>query len=248
MERTMNLTTTGWDVVRADNEDEHTLLGAELLARAIDDAVRTRGRAFVALSGGNTPGPVYRKLTEYALPLDRIDWFWVDERAVPPNHSRSNFRATFDELQLGKVDPARIHRLEAETADLGVAAAKYERLLRQTFGIAGAVAFDAMTLGIGDDGHTASLFPSTGAVAIDDRLVAAIAAQPARNIEARLTLTAPVLCEARFVLMLVRGVQKRAPVTAAFLDGPEDEVPARLLRRARGKITWLFDQQVQEIS
>jgi hypothetical protein len=73
---------TGWDVVRAETELEHTALAAELLARAIDDAVRTRGRACVALSGGTTPGPAYRKLTEYDLPLDRIDWFWVDERRL----------------------------------------------------------------------------------------------------------------------------------------------------------------------
>jgi len=244
----MSVTMTGWDVVAAESDDEHALLGAELLARAIDEAVRMRGRAYVALSGGTTPGPVYRKLTEYSLPLDRIDWFWVDERAVPPDHLRSNFRATYEDLQLGHVDRARVHRMEAEAADLAAAAARYERLLRRTFGIAGAVAFDAMTLGIGDDGHTASLFPGTGAVTVDDRLVLAIEPQPAKSIEARMTLTAPVLCEARFVLVLARGAQKRAPVTAAFLDGPEDAVPARLLRRARGKITWLFDRHVQEIS
>jgi 6-phosphogluconolactonase len=244
----MTVISSGWDVVRADNEDEHALLGAELLARAIDEAVRTRGRAYVALSGGSTPGPVYRKLTEYALPLDRIDWFWVDERAVARDHLRSNFRAIVDDLQLGRVDAARVHRMEVDAADLASAAARYEGLLRKTFGIAGAVAFDAMTLGIGDDGHTASLFPDSGAVAIDDRLVAAIEAQPERGIEARMTLTAPVLCEAKFVLVLARGAQKRAPVTATFLDGPEDAVPARLLRRARGQITWLFDRHVQEIS
>jgi 6-phosphogluconolactonase len=138
--------------------------------------------------------------------------------------------------------------MEADVPDLNEAASRYERLLRRTFGVAGAVAFDAMTLGIGDDGHTASLFPGTGAVAIDDRLVVAIEAQPARGIEARVTLAAPVLCEARFVLVLARGAQKRGPVTAAFLDGSEDEVPARLLQRARGKVTWLFDRNVQETS
>lgn len=244
----MSVTSSGWDVVRADSEDEHALLGAELLARAIDEAVRTRGRAYVALSGGSTPAPVYRKLTEYELPLDCIDWFWVDERAVAPDHLRSNFRAVFDDLQLGRVDASRVHRMEADAADLVSAAARYERLLRQTFGFAGAVAFDAMTLGIGDDGHTASLFPGTGAVDIDDKLVMAVDAQPKRGIEARMTLTVPVLCAAKFVLVLARGVQKRPPVTAAFMDGPEDAVPARILRRARGKITWLFDQHVQEIS
>lgn len=244
----MSVTLTGWDVVRADTDDEHVLLGAELLARAIDDAVRQRGRAYVALSGGTTPGPIYRKLTEYALPLDRVDWFWVDERAVPPDHSRSNFRAAYEDLQLAHVDAARVHRMEADAADLQDAALRYERLLRQTFGVASSVAFDALTLGIGDDGHTASLFPGTGAAVVEDRLVLAIAAQPSKGIEARMTLTAPVLCEARFVLIMARGAQKRVPVTAAFLDGPEDAIPARVLRRARGKVTWLFDRHVQEIS
>lgn len=240
------VTSSGWDVVRAETEHEHALLGAELLARAIDEAVRVRGRACVALSGGTTPGPAYRKLAEYDLPLDRIAWFWVDERAVAPDHLRSNYRAVCEDLQLGRADASRVHRMEADATDLAAAAARYERLLRQTFGVASAVAFDAMTLGIGDDGHTASLFPAVGAVAIDDRLVAAIEAQPSHGIEARMTLTAPVICEARFVLVLAKGPQKRAPVTEVFLDGPEDAVPARLLRRARGKITWLFDRHVQD--
>lgn len=244
----MSVTSTGWDVVRAKSELEQTLLGAELLARAIDDAVRARGRAFVAISGGNTPGPIYRQLNEYALPLDRVDWFWVDERAVPADHPRSNFRAAFEDLQLGRIDPARVHRMPGDAPDLESAASQYESLLRQTFGVASAIAFDAVTLGIGDDGHTASLFPGTGAVSINDRLVAAIAPQASRGIEARLTLTAPVLCEARFVLVLARGLQKRAAVTAAFLDGSEDAIPARVLHRARGKITWLFDPHVQDIS
>ncbi len=242
----MNVTSTGWDVVRAENEAEHALLGAELLARAIDEAVRSRGRARVALSGGTTPGPVYQKLTDYELPLDRIDWFWVDERAVGPDHLRSNYRAAFEDLQLGRVAADRIHRLEGEAEDLAAAALRYEGLLRRTFGVAQAVAFDALTLGIGDDGHVASLFPNTGAVSIDDRLVAAIDAQPDQGIEARLTLTAPVLCEARFVLIMARGVRKRAPVVAAFQNGSEDDVPARLLHRARGKLTWLFDAHVQD--
>ncbi|HMY19452.1 MAG TPA: 6-phosphogluconolactonase [Polyangium sp.] len=242
----MTVVSTGWDVVRANDENEHALLGAELLARAIDDAVRVRGRALVALSGGTTPGPAYRKLAECALPLDRIDWFWVDERAVAPDHLRSNYRAAFEDLQLGRVAPERVHRMEAEAADLASAAVRYEHLLRQTFGVARAVAFDAMTLGIGDDGHLASLFPNTGAVVIEDRLVAAIDAQSELGIEARLTLTAPVICEAGFVLIMARGARKRAPVSAAFLNGPEDAVPARLLHRARGKLTWLFDTHVQD--
>ena len=118
-----------------------------------------------------------------------------------------------------------------------------EALLRRAFGVASAVAFDAMTLGVGDDGHTASLFPGIGAVAIDDRLVAAIAEQPAKGLEARLTLTAPVLLEARLAVVLVRGAAKRPVVEAARGPGAEDEVPSRLLQRAKGRVVWVLDRE-----
>ncbi|MDI1451278.1 6-phosphogluconolactonase [Polyangium sp. 6x1] len=236
------VSTARFEVTDAENEAEHAALGAEIVARAIDEAVRTRGSAKVALSGGSTPGPVYRRLAQMALPLDRIDWFWVDERAVDPASPRSNFRAAYADLGLDRAPKTRVHRMEAEAPDLAAAAARYEVLLRRTFGIASTVAFDVMTLGIGDDGHTASLFPGMGATAIDDRLVAAIAAQPDKGLEARLTLTAPVLREARTVLVLARGAAKQRPIASAWSDGPEEEVPARLLLRARGRVVWLVDR------
>jgi 6-phosphogluconolactonase len=127
--------------------------------------------------------------------------------------------------------------------DPAAAAKDYEALLRRTFGVAGAVAFDAMVLGIGDDGHTASLFPGIGAVAIDDRLVAAIPEQPAKKLEPRITLTAPVILEAHLLVMLARGVSKQKVVEAAQSPGSEDEVPARLLQRARGKVVWVLDRE-----
>ncbi len=236
-----DVSTAPFEVLVAGDAAEHAALGAEIVARAIDEAVRERGTARVALSGGSTPGPVYQKLAQMALPLDRIDWFWVDERAGDPGSPRSNFRAARVDLGLDRAE-ARVHRMEAEDPDLEAAAARYEKLLRRTFGVAGAARFDVITLGVGDDGHTASLFPGMGSTAIDDRLVAAIPAQPSKGLEARLTLTAPVLREAKTVLFLARGAQKQGPIAAAWSDGPEDVVPARVLGRARGRIVWLLDR------
>jgi 6-phosphogluconolactonase len=229
-------------VIVARDAAELALLGAELLARAIAEAVDARGEAFVALSGGTTPLGAYQRLAVYSLPWDAVAWFWVDERAVSPDHPRSNYAAARRALSAAPIPEARFHRMEADAADLDPAAARYDALLRARFGVASAVAFDAMTLGIGDDGHTASLFPGTGAAAVDDRLVAAIPAQPARGLEARLTLTAPVLRQARVALVLAQGAAKRGPVAAARAAGPEDEVPARVLRGARGRVVWVLDE------
>ena len=225
----------------ASDDGEMDRLGAELMARAIAEAVEERGAAAVALSGGSTPLGTYAALATYDLPWGAVDWFWVDERAVPPDHARSNYGAARRALAAAAIPEERFHRMEAEAADLAGAAARYEALLRRRFGVAGAVAFDAMTLGIGDDGHTASLFPGTGAASIADRLVAAIPADRTPGLEARLTLTAPVIQEARLGLVLVRGGSKRGPLAAARAAGAEDEVPARVLRGVRGQLVWLLD-------
>nr|WP_240806991.1 6-phosphogluconolactonase [Polyangium spumosum] len=213
---------------------------AKALEGLIKGAVSKHGTARVALSGGSTPRPIHRRLAQMDLPLDRIDWFWVDERAVDVASERSNYGAAFADLGLDRAPPERVHRMEADDPDLAAAAARYEARLRRTFGVASAVAFDVLTVGIGDDGHTASLFPGMGSTTIDDRLVAAIPAQPHKGLEARLTLTAPVLCEALFVMGIARGKQKKKPLEAALRDGSEEEVPARVLLRARGKVTWFL--------
>ena len=227
-------------VARDDGEMDR--LGAELMARAISAAVAERGAAAVALSGGSTPLGTYAALASYDLPWDAVDFFWVDERAVPPDHERSNYAAARRALAAAAIPEARLHRMEAEAPDLAGAAARYEALLRRHFGVASAVAFDAMTLGIGDDGHTASLFPGTGAVSIADRLVAAIPAERTPGLEARLTLTAPVIQEARLALMIVRGASKRGPLSVARSTGAEDEVPARIARGVKGQLVWLLDE------
>jgi 6-phosphogluconolactonase len=229
------------ETIVAKDAAEQAALAAELLARAITEAAAARGVARIALSGGSTPSEAYQRLAALSLPWEQTEWYWVDERAVGPDHPRSNYAAARRDLAAAGIPDARFFRLAGESPDLEEAAARYEELLRSRFGVASALAFDAMTLGIGDDGHTASLFPGTGAVAIEDRAVAAIPAQPEKGLEARLTLTAPVLREARFKLVLARGAGKRAVVEAAKRGGPADEVPSRLIREGGGRLVWLLD-------
>ncbi len=229
-------------VLVAADRDEHAVLAAELLARAIWTAVEARGVARVALSGGTTPSETYRRLAALALPFDRVEWYWVDERGVPADSARSNYGAAAKDLQIAGGAHGRAFRMEGER-DLAEAAAAYEALLRKSFGVAAAASFDAMTLGVGDDGHTASLFPGIGAVAIADRLVAHIPEQPEKKLEARITLTAPVLLEARLVVVLARGESKRKVIEAARAPGSEEEIPSRLLQRAKGKVVWVLDRE-----
>ncbi|XYH92442.1 6-phosphogluconolactonase [Sorangium sp. So ce1128] len=231
----------GEETCVAKDAAELARLGAELMARAIAAAIEARGVARIALSGGGTPSEAYQRLAALALPWEQTEWFWVDERAVAPDHPRSNYGAARRDLAAARIPEARFFRMEGESADLAEAAARYERLLRARFGVASAVAFDLMTLGIGDDAHTASLFPGTGAVGIEDRLVAAIPAQPDKGLEARLTLTAPVIREARMKLLLARGAGKRGVLEQAKRTGPADEVPARVVRGGAGRLVWLLD-------
>lgn len=233
------------EFVVASDKAEHAAFAGEIMAQAMWTAIRERGLCRVAVSGGSTPAEAYRYVAALRLPWDKIEWFWVDERAVPPDHARSNYAAARRDLGLDRPEiPGHlVHRMEAEASDLNAAADRYERVLRLSFGVASAVAFDVISLGVGDDGHTASLFPGMGAVAIADRLVVPIAEQPARGLEARLTLTAPVLCEARLVVVLARGEGKRAVVEAARGAGSEDEIPSRLLQRAKGRVIWVLDKE-----
>jgi 6-phosphogluconolactonase len=239
----MNVSSRVHGVVIADDRAQHAALAAEVCARAISAAIDDRGVARVALSGGSTPSEAYQILSSLALPWGRVEWFWVDERAVGPDHPRSNYAAAARDLKLLDGVHGEAHRIPGEIPDLAAAAAAYEALLRRTFGIAAAVAFDVMTLGIGDDGHTASLFPGIGAVKISDRLVAAIPEQPDKGLEARITLTAPVIQEARLVVVLARGESKKKVVAAARQSGSEDRIPARILQKAKGRVVWVIDKE-----
>lgn len=220
---------------------------ARRLAEFLRQAVAERGWCTIALSGGSTPRALYQRLARPPV-RDEIDWsrihlFWGDERVVPPDHPESNYRMTREAmLDHLPIPPDNVHRISTERGP-DEAAEQYEAELRHVFGVhpGETPEFDLILLGIGADGHTASLFPHTAALAVSDRLVVA---NPVPQLgTTRVTLTAPVLQAARWVLVLAVGPDK-AEAVARAIESPEniDETPAQLLRHARGRVTWMLDR------
>ena len=204
---------------------------AEWIAQALRESVDRQGSCALALAGGDTPLPVYRRVAELpGVPWRRTSIFFTDERAVPPEHPESNYRRVEDTL-LSRVEVprAQIHRMQAERPDLEQAAAEYAALLPEPV--------DLLLLGMGVDGHTASLFPHSPALAETVRRVVP-AGGPAAS-PPRLTITPLVIRSSRNLLMLVAGAAKSEQVARA-LDGPEDvaALPAQLARRG----TWILDR------
>ncbi|HUA14697.1 MAG TPA: 6-phosphogluconolactonase [Verrucomicrobiae bacterium] len=220
---------------------------AEEVFRAAEDAVEARGRFTIALSGGSTPKSLYNLLAtnaRYALPWEQMYFFWGDERHVPPNDPESNFRMA-NEAMLSKIPvPAEnVFRVPAENPDAAAAAEAYGETLRKFFASeAGQFpSFDLILLGIGPDGHTASLFPGTAALQEKSRLVVANWVEKFKT--NRITFTLPLLNAARKVVFLVSGTDK-APALHAILEGnqPGEQYPAKLVRPVDGKLIWLVDR------
>jgi 6-phosphogluconolactonase len=221
---------------------------AKLFADAVSAAVETRGRARVAISGGTTPKAMFALLADPAqpflkqVPWDKLDLYWVDERSVPPTDADSNYRMT-NEALLSKVPlaPERIHRMEGEL-DPAAAAARYESTIRNTFRLEGAETptFDLILLGMGDDGHTASLFPHTEA--INDLTDIVTANHVPQKDTWRITLTWPVINQGREVAFLIEGAAK-AQVLYDVLLGPyqPETFPSQIIRPASGRLTLLLD-------
>lgn len=221
--------------------------GAEEILRAASEAVADRGRFTIALSGGSTPKSLYTLLATNArtsLPWDRTYFFWGDERHVPPTDAESNYRMA-DEAMLSKipVPAANVFRVPAENPDANAVAAAYEQTIRQFFALEpGAFPrFDMILLGMGPDGHTASLFPGTDALKERTKLVVANWVEKLKT--SRLSFTLPVLNAARCVAFLVSGTDK-APVLKTVLEGdaPGEQYPAKLVRPSDGKLIWLIDR------
>lgn len=232
--------------------DEKDLAGeaAEDVARHAEEAVRERGRFSIALSGGSGPPPLYRLLADPDQPFrERIAWnrvhvFWGDERHVPPDHPESNFRLAHDNL-LSKVPvpPANIHRVRAENPDAQRAADEYAWTLRSEFNLDGdePPRFDYLLMGIGPDGHTASLFPGSAALRERERWVVAPWAEHLGAY--RITFAPPVLNRARHTLFLVSGAKKAEAVRAALeSDLPPETLPAKIVRPTDGTLLWLIDR------
>jgi len=195
---------------------------AEEVLRAAKEAVEQRGRFAIALPGGSTPKSLFNLLATNArtvMPWDRTFFFWGDERHVPPTDPDSNYRMA-EEIMLSKIPVAagNVFRIPAENPDAAAAAEAYEQTLRKFFQLeAGRVpVFDLILLGMGPDGHTASLFPGSAGLHEKTRLVIANWIDKLKT--SRLTLTLPVLNAARCVAFLVSGTDK-APALHAVLEG-----------------------------
>lgn len=222
---------------------------AERVVRYAAEAIARRGRFDWALAGGSTPERLYRLLAsaEYATRLDarHVHLFFGDERCVPPSHPDSNYRMVANSLLDGlPVPPEQVHRMPAELPP-EEAARRHEAELERHFGLcvgAGLPSFDLVLLGMGSDGHTASLFPGSPALAESRRWVVADSVPALRT--TRLSLTLPVLNAAARVLFLVAGEDKaerlREVLTGESAD-PAAPLPAACVRPISGELEWLVD-------
>jgi 6-phosphogluconolactonase len=221
---------------------------AEFFAAAVSEAVGAHGVARVAISGGTTPKAMFALLADRSkpyfaqVPWARLHLFWVDERCVPPTDKDSNYRMT-KEAMLDHVPlpAALIHRMEGEL-DPGEAAARYEATIRTAFRLEGAQTpvFDLVLLGMGEDGHTASLFPHTAALHEMGRIV--VPNHVPQKDAWRITLTWPVIDRAREVAFLIEGAAKAQAVRDVFRGAYDPETkPAQLVRPASGRLKLLLD-------
>jgi 6-phosphogluconolactonase len=235
------------DIRKLTTPQELFEAAAEEVVRAANQAVAQRGRFTLALSGGSTPKNLYTLLATNArtsLPWDRTYFFWSDERHVPPSDPESNYRMA-EEAMLSKVPVAasNVFRVPTENPDAAAAAEAYEQTLRKFFTVeAGQLPrFDLILLGMGPDGHTASLFPETAALRERSRLVVANWVEKLKT--SRITFTLPLLNAARCVAFLVSGTDK-ASVLHEVLEGnaPGEQYPAKLVHPADGKLIWFLDR------
>lgn len=201
----------------------------------------------VALSGGSTPKLLYRRLvSDYKGEVDwgRIEWFVGDERWVPPTHAESNYKLAKSELfSKVEVDPRKIFPVPYAGYTPVQAAMEYEETICRTFEVeeGNLPRFDVIFLGLGDDGHTASLFPYTEALHEEERFVTANYVDKLET--HRITLTAPVLKAAREVLFMIAG-EGKCDALREVLEGSVniERYPGQILREAKGKVTWLVDE------
>src|SRR5271155_1051134 len=222
--------------------------GAQLFTDAVVKAAAARGLARIAISGGTTPKTMFGLLADPAepflkqVPWDKLELYWVDERCVPPDNAESNYRMTKETL-LSKVPLAaeRVHRMEGEL-DPEIAAARYESTIRNSFKLEGAETptFDLVLLGMGDDGHTASLFPHTEA--LDNLTNIAIANHVPQKDTWRITLTWPVINQGREVAFLIEGAAKTQVLHDVFLGTYQPETyPSQLIPPPSVRLTFLLD-------
>jgi 6-phosphogluconolactonase len=221
---------------------------ADEVVRAAEQAIGVRGRFTIALSGGSTPRRLYQLFAESPhrerVRWPRVEFFWGDERTVPPDHPDSNFRMA-NEALLHKLDiPAyNLHRMQGERPDLAAAARDYAAEIARVFAMTsnGPPSLDLVLLGMGPEGHTASLFPDTAALKEAEQWV--VANHVPQKKTYRLTMTPSLLNRATQVMFLIAGADKAA-ILAEVLEGPADpqRLPSQLIRPTAGNLHFFLDQ------
>ncbi len=214
----------------------------DLILSRLETAIKQRGIFTIALSGGSTPKPLYEAIANQKLPWDKIHVFWGDERYVTPDHPDSN-ELMARQAWLDRVDipAANIHATPTLEGNPAVSAAKYEQHLQEFFHSASTKfpSLDVVLLGMGDDAHTASLFPHTDALKVCDRLVTV----GNKDGNPRITFTYPFINAARSVIFVVAGANKRPALAQIFAPVADDfAYPSRLIQ-PQGELWWLLDAE-----
>lgn len=237
------------DVRILETAEEWARAAAGEIVRCAKEAASRKGRFTLALAGGETPRPVYELLATHPAFLKLLPWrqthvFWSDERCVPADHRESNFRMAHEALlSRVPVPAANIHRIPAEMPDPAFAAQQYEKKLREFFRAAPGrfPRFDLILLGMGADGHTASLFPGSTALEDEHALVSAVAG-PKGGVP-RITFTLPLINHAASVVFLVFGAGKSEGVREILTAAAGSmSLPAARVRPGNGNLLWILDR------
>jgi len=237
-----------------DTCHELAFAAAERIAHLATEAVERRGRFVIALSGGSTPRETYERLANAPfrtqVPWQDVHVCWGDERMVPATDAASNYRMAYEAfLKYVDIPSYQVHRVPTNAGAPERVARTYAATLHDVFASTEGVvpAFDLLLLGMGTDGHTASLFPGSPALAERARLV--VATPAGENGVRRVTITPPVIEHAREVMMLVCGPEK-ARTMSAVIDGPltPERYPAQLVRRAMGNVTWFVSHPARDFT
>ncbi|MFE4106664.1 6-phosphogluconolactonase [Almyronema epifaneia] len=211
-----------------------------LIVEKIQNAIAQQGRCTLALAGGSTPKPIYAAIAQQSLPWEQLFIFWGDERYVPSDHPDSNegmARSVW--LDQVPIPAENIFPMPTGAASPSAAAESYEQTLKAFFQVSGSEIprLDMVLLGLGDDAHTASLFPQTEALQVRDRWVTV----GNKSGEPRLTLTVPLINQANSVIFIVSGANKQTALAHVFAAEAEDSAyPARLIQ-PHGELWWLLD-------
>lgn len=219
---------------------------ADEIVASIGECLADHGRCSLVLAGGRTPSAIYRALARPPR-VSEVDWskvdiYWGDERWVPLDHNQSNFRMTQETLlnHLGSPGP-RIHAVDTAKKDAAAAAEAYSREIEKAEGLSGGKmpSFDIVLLGVGEDGHTASIFPNSKLLERADGIAAAVTHPEGGE---RITLTPPALLSARRIIFMVKG-EKKAEIMRRVLEGSESTavVPARLFCTSEAQVSWFLD-------